>query len=162
MMLCMCPYSQVSKWKKTRETPKAKKERGKRLLRRKLWQQARSRLSMSLKKLEFAMDGQRGRNTYTFAKDVARMYVALHGDPEDELHVGRKSTLEQAISAVFSEKDAGSLAYNGDLEDAMKEVHMCVLTLFCTCPDACMHVSLCMYACVLTHNTCVCPYRCYL
>ena len=136
---------------------KTRKERGKRRVQRSLWQQARARLPTCLKKLNFPMDGRRAAEIYSFAKDVARMYVALHGDPDDELHVGRKQTLQQAISAVYSEKDAGSLMYDGDLENAMKEVGRvslpqleCVLTHVCVCPYAFMCVSLRMHACVLT------------
>ena len=123
---------------------KARSERSKRALQRKLWQQVRARLPECLKQLNFPLNGPRGTEVYGFAKEVCRMYMAMHGDPEDELHVGRKDTLEQAISAVYSEKDAASLAYDGDLEEAMKEVcggHVLVLT--CMRPYSEVNLSLC-------------------
>ena len=119
---------------------KSRDTRSKRLQQRQQWQAVRARLPMGLKKFNFEMTGHRATEIYGFAKEVARMYVALHGDPEDLLHVSRKETLEQAISAVYSEKDAGSLAYEGDLDDAMKEV--CVLMLNSVCPGAELYVSL--------------------
>ena len=83
------------------------------------------------------MKGRRGQEIYGFAKEVSKMYMVLHANPEDVLHVSRKQTLEQALSAVFSEKDAESLAYGGDLEEALHEV------------GDLMHVSPCFNAYVL-------------
>ena len=121
---------------------KARSERSRRSLQRKLWQRVRARLPQCLKERDFALNGPRGTEIYGFAKEVCRMYMAMHNDPEDELHVGRKETLQQAISAVYSERDAASLAYDGDLDEAMKEV-LYVLVLTCMRPYSAVNVSLC-------------------
>ena len=133
----MCPYVSTGYVSTNRLPRKARVERGKRLQQRELWQTVRTRLPVCLQKMGFPMKGRRGQEIYGFAKEVSKMYMVLHANPEDVLHVSRKQTLEQALSAVFSEKDAESLAYGGDLEEALHEV------------GDLMHVSPCFNAYVL-------------